>query len=122
EDMRPYLERQGGGRLDGRWPSPGEPEALVSEPVARNLGKKIGDALLSPDDANNFSPKRVKIVGIVRMQPWIALMPIEYHRKYHFPPIDFLIVMAKDPAEQEKLDRWAFDRFKGQQARAFAYF
>ncbi|MBS1723561.1 MAG: ABC transporter permease [Armatimonadetes bacterium] len=122
EDMRTYLSRLGGGRVEGRWPSSGAPEAIVSEPVARNLGKRIGDTMLSPTDVNNFSPKPVKIVGIVHMQPWMALMPIEYHRKYHFPPIDLLIVMAKDIRDQDRLDRWAFERFKGQQARVFAYF
>lgn len=121
-DMRVYLDRLGGGKIRGRWPSPGAAEAIVSEPVARNLGKKIGDALLSPDDADNFSPNPVKIVGIVDMQPWMALMPIEYHKKYHFPPIDLLIAMAKDPGQQDKLDRWAYERFKGQQARVYAYF
>lgn len=121
-DMRTYLDRLGGGRIEGRFPEPGEAATIISEPVARNLGKKIGDVLLSPEDANNYSPNPVKIVGIVHMAPWMVLAPIEYHRKYHFPPIDLLIVMAKDVKDQNKLDHWAYDRFKKEKARVFAYF
>lgn len=122
EDMRRYVQRLGGGEVVGRFPKRGASEAIVSEPVARNLGKKLGDVLIGPDDPNNYSPQRVKIVGIIKMKPWMALVPIEYHRIYHFPPIDLLIVMAKNPAEQDTLDRWAYEKFKGQQARIFAYY
>lgn len=121
-DMSVYFDRLGGGRIEGRWPKPGAAEAIISEPVARNLGKKMGDTLLGPEDTNNFSPNPVKIVGIAHMKPWMAIMPIEYHRKYHFPPIDLLIVTSKDVRDQDKLDRWAYEKFKGQQARVFAYF
>lgn len=122
DDMRTYVARQGGGRIEGRYPNPGEAAAIVSEPVARNLGKKLGDVLLSPSDANNYSSNPVKIVGILHMQPWVILAPIEYHRKYHFPPIDLLIVMAKDIKNQDALDHWAYERFKSEKARVFAYF
>lgn len=122
EDMQAYIARQGGGRIEGRFPKPGEAAAIVSEPVARNLGKKIGDVLLSPGDANNYSANPVKIVGLIHMQPWVVLAPIEYHQKYHFPPIDLLIVMAQDIRDQDRLDRWAYERFKSEKARVFAYF
>lgn len=122
EDMGVYFDRLGGGKVQGRWPAPGAAEAIVSEPVARNLGKKLGDVLLSPEDSSNFSPNPVKIVGVAQTNLWMAIMPIEYHRKHHFPPIDLLIVTSKTVADQDKLDRWAYERFKGQQARIYAYF
>ncbi|MBS1712925.1 MAG: ABC transporter permease [Armatimonadetes bacterium] len=122
DDMRRYVDRLGGARIEGRYPEAGKPEAIVSEPVMRNLGKKLGDVLLGPDTSEAYSPKEVRIVGVAHMAPWMILCPIEYHREHHFPPIDLLIVMAQDVKDQGKLDRWAYDRFKGEQARVFAYF
>ncbi|MCW5940409.1 MAG: ABC transporter permease [Fimbriimonadaceae bacterium] len=122
DQMLWYIDRIGKGRLEGRLPAPGAAEALVSEPVARNLGKKLGDTLLSPDDSDSFSPRPVRIVGLVHMEPWLAFSSYEYLQANHFPPVDVLIAAAKTPTDQEKLDRWANDRFKGEQARVFAYF
>ncbi len=123
DDMPVYLDRLGGARrIDGRWPAPGRPEAIVSEPVARNLGLKLGDVMLSPDRPDSYSAQEVRVVGIAQMEPWMAIVPVEYHRANHFPPIDVLVVMAKDRADQDRLDRWAFDRFQGMQARVFAFF
>ncbi len=121
-DMHRYVERLGGGKVEGRFPEPGAAEAIVSEPIARNLGKKLGDILLSPDDSSNFSPHPVKIVGLIHMKPWLILAPIEYHRKNHYPPIDLLIVMSQDVSQQDQLDHWLFEKFKGQQARVFAFY
>jgi hypothetical protein len=114
EDMKAYVE--------GRWPAQDAPEAVVSEPVLRNLGKRLGDVLLGPDDPDAYSPMPVKIVGVLHMQPWAMLVPLDYHRQHHFPPVDLLIVTARNPAEQGRLDQWAYERFKGEQARVFAFF
>jgi putative ABC transport system permease protein/lipoprotein-releasing system permease protein len=121
-DMRSYAARLGATKLTGRWPRKGEPEAVVSEPILKNMQLKMGSAILKPEDSNNYSPKPVKIVGVLRTDQWLAMMPIEYHRANHFPPIDLLVVMAKSLDEQDKLDHWIYERFKGMQARVFAYF
>lgn len=120
-DMRYYLGRMSVTKLDGRLPLPGKPEALISEPVARNLGLKLGSALLSPDKAEYYSPNVVRIVGIARTEQWLMLTSVEYHRRYHFPPIDVLLVFARNLEDQARLDRWAVKQFKGQRAQLFVY-
>ncbi len=121
DDMRYYLDQMEVERVEGRLPAPGAAEAIISEPVARNLNLKLGDPLLGPEINDAYSPQEVKIVGIARTDRWLKLTPIEYHQANHFPPIDLLIAFAEDPREQAKLDRWAIERFKGERARVFAY-
>lgn len=122
-DMEYYLARQGADKLVGRMPVDGKPEAVVSEPLARNLGLKIGSELMGPDkDESGFSQKSVKIVGIAQTSRWLAMVPVEYLREYHFPPVDLGMVFAKDPAQQDRLDHWTEKRFKGRPAAVLAYF
>lgn len=122
EDIRYYLRRMGNPPVDGRLPRPGAPEILVSEPVARNLRLGLGDAILGPDNPDSYSPLPVKIVGIAKTDYWLMLAPIEYHREFHFPPSDALLVFAQNEADQPRLDRWINERMKGEQVRIFAYF
>ncbi len=121
DDMRYYVERMGGGEVDGRYPTEGEPGALISSPVARNLNLGIGDELLGPTNDEGYSAQSVKVTGILRSEEWVILCPIEYHTEHHFPPIDVLLVFAKNQADQAKLDRWAYEAFKGTRSRIFAY-
>lgn len=121
EDMAYYLKRLKADNIDGRLPRPGMAEAVVSEPVARNRGLKLGSSLLKPDDADNYSPFPVKIVGIAHTDKWIMVSDIEYLRTYHLPPIDFLLVFAPTMESQSRLDHWAEKRFKGSHAQLFAY-
>jgi len=122
EDMRFYAARQGTQSISGRYPTPGKAEALVSRPVAKNLGLKLGSTILKPDDIDNYSPVPVKVVGIAETDRWFMMDPIEYQRENYFPPIDDAMIFARDSAEQDKLDHWAVKRFKGQRPLVFAYF
>ncbi|MEZ5163926.1 MAG: hypothetical protein R2688_09315 [Fimbriimonadaceae bacterium] len=45
-DVEYYIERMGGGPLQGRLPEQGKPEIIISEPLARNLGYKLGSVVL----------------------------------------------------------------------------
>ncbi len=121
DDMHHYIQRMGGGVLDGRYPKPGEPEVLISEPVGRNLGKKLGDYLLTPKNAEAYSPKPVKIVGFLHSSYWISIADIDYYRQYHFPPIDSLIIFAKNEQDQRVLDTWGLNKFKGGRARIYVW-
>lgn len=121
DDMRFYLRRLGDPKITGRMPAEGQPEALISEPMARNLGLEIGDDLLAPDKTEGYSPMHVKIVGIAQSNYWTAMIPIEYHRQNHFPPIDVLAVFARNADDQTKLDAWLLKAFKGDRARIFVY-
>ena len=119
--MRYYLHRQLGDQFEGRLPNPGQPEAIISEPVARNLDLKIGSILLGPEKEESFSPRNVKVVGIAKTRRWLMLAPIDYSREYHFPPVDIGIVFAKNLEEQAKLDDWAIAHFKGRPVGVVAY-
>ncbi|RYG35256.1 FtsX-like permease family protein [bacterium] len=122
-DMEYYLDRQKVTGIVGRLPIDGKPEAIVSEPLARNLDLKIGSELLGPDkDESGFSPYSVKVVGIAQTDRWLAAVPVGYLRENHFPPVDLGMVFAKDSSQQDRLDRWTDKRFKGRRAAVLAYF
>jgi len=121
EDMKYYVHKMGSTSVEGRYPKDGEPEAIIGEPLARNLGKKVGDILLQPDEKDSYSPKEVKVVGIAHGDKWFALMPYSYHAANHFPPIDFYIAFGRNMTEQKQLDTWAVKHFKGDKGEAFTY-
>lgn len=120
-DMDYYIKRQQMGTLEGRLPNPGQPEIVVSAPLARNLGLKIGSVVLGPEESEAYSPKEVKVVGMFSGERWMALFPYDYHVMNHFPPIDSLLVFAQDRSEQPKFDSWIIDRFKGERAQVFTF-
>ena len=57
----------------GRLPNEGQPEAIISDFVAHNLGVKIGDVLLEPDSEDAFAPVKVKLVGTLAGDVWLGL-------------------------------------------------
>lgn len=120
-DMEYFLHRQHADQLDGRLPKPGEAAAVVSEPVARNLGLKLGSLLLGPNLTDSYSPFPVRVVGIAQTDRWLMLTDIEYVRENHFPPVDVVLAFAKNLKDQDTLGRWAETRFKGGRAQVFAF-
>lgn len=121
-DMEYYLKRQGSKGLEGRLPTPGAAEAVVSRPVAKNLGLSLGSAVQSPEQNESYSPQPVTVVGIADTDRWLMVNSLEYQRANHFPPIDLGMVFAKTPKDQDRLDRWADGHFKGKRAQIWAYF
>jgi putative ABC transport system permease protein/lipoprotein-releasing system permease protein len=76
KDNREYLlERIGTEIVEGRLPAEGMPEAVLSEPIAKNKGVKVGDTISGPTDEGGISgsPVPVKLVGIVKGPVWLAL-------------------------------------------------
>jgi ABC-type lipoprotein release transport system permease subunit len=122
DDMEYMVKRMGGGEIEGRYPAPGEPEAFISEPVARNLNLEVGDTVLGPNSEIGFSPKEVQVVGIIENPYWLMMIPYEYHVENHFPPVDLLMAYAENLQDQKLLDRWAAEEFEGERVRYFAYF
>lgn len=122
KDMEYYLQRQGSKGLEGRLPKPGAAEAVVSKPVARNLNLKIGSAVQGPEENESYSPKEVVVVGIADTDRWVMMNSLEYQRANHFPPVDLGIIFAKNLEDQDKLDHWASDYYKGKRAQVWAYF
>ncbi|MCH8273764.1 MAG: ABC transporter permease [Armatimonadetes bacterium] len=121
DDTMYVVDKIGLSGLTGRLPKAGEPEAAISRPLARNLGLRIGSALLRPDDSDNFSPLTVEIVGIYESDIWFSFTSYDYLAEHHFPPVDVLLVFAPDEAAQRELDAWALEAYKGQRAYVFAY-
>lgn len=121
DDTGYYLRRMGSLEVEGRLPADGEPEVLVSEPVARNLGIRIGSELMGPSNPDAYSPQVVKVVGVAKTDLWVAVMSRSYHELNHFPPVDSVVAFAKTLEDQHKLDTWALGRFRGERARVFAY-
>lgn len=106
---------------EGRFPEPGAPEAILSEPLARNKKLKIGDAVLSPDISDQYAPMPVKVVGILGGDTWLAMTSFDFVQKNFYPPLENLLVFAKTPKEQLKLDNWMRDTMKGKKARIWTY-
>ena len=121
DDLQYMLKEMDTTRLEGRVPKVGAPEAVISEPVARNRGLKLGSVLLGPDLPENYSPQEVKVVGIAQTEMWLMFADYTYEEANHFPAIDNLLVIARSLAEQEVLDRWAIEKFKGERAQLFAF-
>lgn len=122
EDLQYFLKKLGAERVEGRLPEAGQPEVVISEPVARNLGLKLGDNLLSPDTQEMYSPLPVKVVGIAQTTEWLMFNDITYQQENHFPPIENVLVFGKDLETQDKIDRWAYEEFRGERAQVLAYF
>lgn len=120
-DVEYYIERMGGGKLHGRLPEQGKPEIVISEPLARNLGYKLGSIVLGPETTDAYSPQEVKVVGIVDCPEWFTVSTFDYHVNNHFPPIDSILVFAENAKDQKVLDDWAEERFKGLRAQIFTY-
>jgi ABC-type lipoprotein release transport system permease subunit len=121
DDMSYFLDRMGARKIEGRLPKAGAPEAIVSRPVAVNLNLKLGSVLLNPEDQDAYSPFEVKVVGIAETDEWLMANSIEYQRANHFPPIDSLVVFARNAKDQETLDYWAEKALKGNRAQVFAF-
>lgn len=122
DDLEYFLKKLGAERVEGRLPESGKPEVVISEPVARNLGLKLGDNLLSPDTQEMYSPMPVKVVGIAQTTEWLMFNDITYQQENHFPPIENVLVFGKDLETQDKIDRWAYEEFRGERAQVLAYF
>jgi ABC-type lipoprotein release transport system permease subunit len=122
DDLEYFLNKLGAERVEGRLPESGKPEVVISEPVARNLGLKLGDNLLSPDTQEMYSPLPVKVVGIAQTTEWLMFNDITYQQENHFPPIENVLVFGKDLETQDKIDRWAYEEFRGERAQVLAYF
>jgi ABC-type lipoprotein release transport system permease subunit len=94
---------------------------VVSEPVARNLQLHIGSVVLGPSKQDSYSPFDVKVVGIAKTDQWLMFNDITYQEQNHFPPIESVLVFAKDLQQQSLLDHWAEKAFKGQRTQIFPY-
>lgn len=67
------LERCSVRIAKGRMPIDGQPEAVISDDVARNMGLKIGDVISKPELEDAYAPQPIKVVGLLHGPVWIGL-------------------------------------------------
>ncbi len=99
-DQRDYLLKRSQDHLiAGRMPTPGRPEAVLSEGLANNRKLKIGDTVAGPNDTGGISgaPVPVKLVGILGGPTWIAFTSPQFVAAALPLEPKFIIVTSKDP-------------------------
>ena len=110
ESDRNYLmDRIGTGLIDGRMPAEGMPEAVISEPVARNRGLKIGDIIAGPTDEGGGmagAPVPVRLVGILSGPIWVAMTTKSFADSQFLLNPKCLLVTTKRPSELDAVNRW----------------
>lgn len=67
------MQRCGIRLAAGRMPVDGQPEAVISDDVARNLRLRIGDILSRPDSEDSYAPLPVRLVGELHGPVWLGL-------------------------------------------------
>lgn len=101
EDRAYLIGRVGTGVLQGRMPAEGMPEAVLSEPLARNKGVKIGDVIAGPEDEGGIAgaPIPVKCVGIIRGPVWLAMTTKSFCDNTFLTSPRSTIYTTKNPAD-----------------------
>src|SRR5579862_3579264 len=67
------LERTHLRLVAGRMPAEGQPEAVLSDDVATNLGLKIGSLIAQPDSQDAYAPVPIHLVGLLHGKVWLGL-------------------------------------------------
>ncbi len=101
QDRDYLLRRVGTGLIAGRLPAEGMPEAVLSEPLARNKRVKVGDVIAGPTDEGGISgsPVPVKLVGILRGPTWIAFTSKSFCDMTFLTAPRTTVFTTKDPAD-----------------------
>ena len=97
------LERCNVRLAKGRLPQDGEPEAVVSDDVARNLGLKLGDIISKPESEDAYAPQPIKLVGLLHGPVWIGLTNKAFVDANS--PFTFVGYMAFAPNKDEQAQR-----------------
>lgn len=115
------LERCGVRLVAGRAPREGQPEAIISSDVARNMGFKLGDFVCTPESEDNYAPVPVKIVGLLEGKVWIALTSKSFVDENSPITGSGYLLVAKQGYSQEKLDSDIEKVIDKSRARAWTY-
>lgn len=124
EGDRDYLMRRAHVSLaQGHMPTPGLPEAVISEGLVRNKSLKIGDILASPEDTGSMITTRVpvKLVGILKGPTWIAFTSQEFVEGTLPLVPHSLLVTTQDPAQQMAFSDALYASLNKADVTVFAY-
>lgn len=90
----------------GRLPAEGQPEAVVSDDVARNLGLRVGSIISKPESEDSYAPVPIRLVGLLHGPVWLGLTSKRLVDTYS--PFTYTGYMAfarsARPAAQRRLD------------------
>lgn len=100
------LERMGLKVTQGRLPAEGQPEAAISDEVAKNMDLKVGDVLLKPNTEDGYAPVEVRLVGLLHGAVWLGLTSKSFVDINSPETFVGALVFAKVPgrANQNRLD------------------
>ena len=122
---RDYLLKRAGDSLvaGGRMPTPGQPEAVISEGLARNKKVKIGDIIASPLDTGTFvaAPAKIKLVGILRGPTWMAFTSQKFTDASLSQVPRSLLVTTRDPLAQGTVGDTLFDKLDKFQVQVLSF-
>lgn len=121
---REYLMRRAHVRLtEGRMPTPGLPEAVLSEGLVRNKSLHLGDTVASPSDTGTMitSPVPVKLVGILKGPTWIAFTSREFVEGTLPLVPHSLLVMTRNLGDQARLSDHLYATLDKSKVQVFAY-
>src|SRR4030095_8661040 len=65
EGRKMLMERCGVRLVAGRMPKDGEPEAVISEEVAKSLDVRVGAILSKPESEDSYAPIPIRLVGFL---------------------------------------------------------
>jgi ABC-type lipoprotein release transport system permease subunit len=103
---RQLMERCGVRLVEGRPVVDGEPEAVISDDVAKNLGLKVGDIIAQPELQDSYAPIPIRLVGLLHGPVWLGLTSkalVDAHSPYNF--IGYLaFARTTKPEDQARLD------------------
>jgi ABC-type antimicrobial peptide transport system permease subunit len=124
DEQRDYLlQRAHDSLAEGRMPTPGAPEAIISEGLARNKRVHLGDYIASPTDTGTFvpAPAKIKLVGILKGPTWIAFTSHQFAQQYLRLVPHSLLVTTKNPEQQLTLSDDLYAQLDKRQVEVLSY-
>lgn len=108
-ENRDYLLKRVGTEVlpGGRLPAEGMPEAVLSEPLARNKKAKVGDIIAGPTDEGGISgsPVPIRLVGILKGPTWIAFTSKSFCDQTFLTTPRSTVFTTKNPADLMALNQ-----------------
>lgn len=106
DGRRMLLERSHVRLIAGRMPREGQPEAAISDDVARNLKVPLGGVLANPNSLDDYAPVPIRLVGLLHGSVWLGITSkSEVDKTSPFSFVGYLAFAPNaSPAAQRALD------------------
>ena len=123
EDRAYLMKRAGDSLAEGHMPTPGLPEAVISEGLARNKKLHIGGYVADPNESDNImiSPVKVKLVGVLKGPTWMAFTSKEFaDNALPYVPRSVLVT-AKDVPDQLRFGDNLYNTLDRKRVQIFSF-